>query len=190
MKGATRRRVHGAFTILELVIVMLVIGIIAAMAIPSFMLYVRRARATEALQNVPRIFNAAMAYFEVEHSTRSGTVPALHLPETSPAVPTYVPGADVYAATVQDWDDASWQALAFTVATPMRYRYQYCLGVGHHEGHDCIDGTMEADKTRFEVVAVGDLNGNGVFSLIVREARGAGGPELRPMPLQTYSLDE
>src|SRR5262249_2889290 len=82
-----RSRRWAGFTLIELMIVVAIIGVLASVAIPAFVNYIRKAKSSEAMMNLGRMYNGTMAYYQTEHSTRSGTVPALHLPDTAPPVP-------------------------------------------------------------------------------------------------------
>jgi type IV pilus assembly protein PilA len=53
---------HG-FTLIELMIVVAIIGILAAVAIPNFMTYQAKARQSEAKVSLGAIFTSATAYF-------------------------------------------------------------------------------------------------------------------------------
>ena len=58
------------FTLIELMIVVAIIGILAAIAIPNFMTYQAKARQSEAKVNLGGIFTTATSYF-AENSTFS-----------------------------------------------------------------------------------------------------------------------
>ncbi len=60
-----RLRMSAGFTLIELVIVVAIIGILAALAIPNFMSYQAKARQTEAKVGLGGIFTAATAYYAV-----------------------------------------------------------------------------------------------------------------------------
>ena len=51
------------FTLIELMIVVAILGILAALAIPAFVGYVRRSKSAEATANVKNIFTLAAAYY-------------------------------------------------------------------------------------------------------------------------------
>lgn len=64
------RRLHsrGGFTLIELMIVVVIIGILAALAIPKFMKVTGKAKVSEAKTILKEIFTLEKAYFN-EHDT-------------------------------------------------------------------------------------------------------------------------
>ena len=66
------RRIKGdqGFTLIELMIVVAIIGILAAIAIPNFMTYQAKARQSEAKVNLGGMFTTAVSYF-AENNTFS-----------------------------------------------------------------------------------------------------------------------
>jgi type IV pilus assembly protein PilA len=51
------------FTLIELMIVVAILGILAAIAIPAFVTYVRRSKTVEATENVDKLFSAVSSYY-------------------------------------------------------------------------------------------------------------------------------
>jgi len=64
---AVRRPWRGGFTLIELMIVVAIIGILSAVAIPAFIMYIRRSKTVEATMNIRKMFDSSIAYFEAEH---------------------------------------------------------------------------------------------------------------------------
>jgi len=60
------------FTLIELMIVVAILGILAAIAIPALTKYMRRAKTSEARAQIAKLFDAAKGYFEEEHAARGG----------------------------------------------------------------------------------------------------------------------
>src|SRR5262245_63582545 len=87
MLARLRRKAAGGFTLIELMIVVAIIGILAAVAIPAFMKYIRRSKTTEATMNIRKLFDSSVSYFEDEHAARSGTILAKQFPATSTITP-------------------------------------------------------------------------------------------------------
>ena len=59
---STRKRFHG-FSLMEVMIVVVIIGILAALAYPNLEKYLKRARQTEAKTNLSAIYTAQKIYF-------------------------------------------------------------------------------------------------------------------------------
>jgi type IV pilus assembly protein PilA len=135
MKG----RVRG-FTLIELMIVVAIIGILAAVAIPAFMDYMKRAKTTEAPLMLNKL-GKTLKRMSQEIGSFSPTSSGAPLP-AGPATP---PGANccgghggITGGTIPasvnnkctaDPDsfraDAGWLALDFSVDEPGQYQYSY-----------------------------------------------------------------
>ncbi|MDP7405223.1 MAG: prepilin-type N-terminal cleavage/methylation domain-containing protein [SAR324 cluster bacterium] len=64
---STRKRFHG-FSLMEVMIVVVIIGILAALAYPSLEKYLKIARQTEAKTNLSAIYTAQKIYFTLHQS--------------------------------------------------------------------------------------------------------------------------
>jgi len=174
------RKLKNGFTLVELMIVVAIIGILAAIAIPAFMKNVRKSKTTEATTNIKKMAEGAASYYHEEMNAAGTAVPvAKQFPglggaagATSAQAPAIAGGhpccPQKCAPNPLIWTDQVWQQLKFSMDDPHYYSYAY-----HHDeptgsitGADPVlgDGTSTAGREYFIADAVGDLNCDGVFS--------------------------
>ena len=152
------------FTLIELMIVVAIIGILAAVAIPAFMKYIRRSKTVEATMNIRKLFDATVSYYAAERADPTGLILAKQFPLAQGWTPlqnfccTQAGQKCAAAVTRTSWTLATWQALNFSVDDPFYYSYQ-TMGTG---------GSATAD--RYNLEASGDLNCDGTYSLYRRSA--------------------
>jgi prepilin-type N-terminal cleavage/methylation domain-containing protein len=65
-----RLRKQRGFTLIEIMIVVAILGILAAIAIPALTKYMRRSKTSEARIQLAKLFDATSAYFNEEHVDR------------------------------------------------------------------------------------------------------------------------
>lgn len=65
------RRMRG-FTLIEIMIVVAILGILAAIAIPALTKYMRKSKTSEARIQLAKMFDSTSAYFNEEHVDRGG----------------------------------------------------------------------------------------------------------------------
>ena len=159
-----RRPTHRGFTLVELMIVIGIIGILSAVAIPGFVRYIRRSKTVEASMNVRRMYDSAVAYFQSERADAAGNIVPREFPPNTGWVP--VQGACCAQAGQKCapnsglWNALGWTILNFSVDDPHYYSYNGLRSVG--------TGANAGD--RFLAMASGDLNCNGLYSLFWRTA--------------------
>jgi prepilin-type N-terminal cleavage/methylation domain-containing protein len=76
LKHLRRKQAEGGFTLIELLVVIIIIGILAAIALPSFLNQANRARETEAVNNLGAAGRGQQAYY-LEFVEFAPTVAAL-----------------------------------------------------------------------------------------------------------------
>jgi len=157
MISKLRRKAQEGFTLIELMIVVAIIGILAAVAIPAFMKYIKKSKTSEARQFVKKIYDGARAYYMDRNGreTLADTDAGAQFPDNaatgaiSPVVGTCCASGDKCMPDASLWTDETWVALQFSVDDPHYYSYQY---------------TTAASTSNFYGRAFGDLDCNGTYS--------------------------
>lgn len=143
------RAVEVGFTLVELMIVVVILGILAAVAIPAFSRYVKRSKTSEASAGIASMYRLQLSYYENTQERTSSTSFA-----TCSALPTAAPTASKYPASVTLWMNSSdWAALGFVIDHPHYYQYS-------------TDGSNTAMTAR----AVGNIDGDSTNSTFERSA--------------------
>ena len=169
MFSTLRKQAQKGFTLVELMIVVAIIGILAAVAIPAFTKYIAKSKSTEAREMLKKIHDGARQYFL--DTPQPGMTPVAAQfptaatlgphPATSFCCVGNAVGGDplkcdpTNATIVGHWQDATWQALHFSMDDPFWYSYTYTNPAA----------TAPAAATAsFDAIANGDLDCDGTLS--------------------------
>jgi prepilin-type N-terminal cleavage/methylation domain-containing protein len=153
----SRKRSSG-FTLVELMIVVAIIGILAAVAIPAFSKYIKRAKTAEAAGHLNKMWAGSVTYYETDHVDAAGASVPRKFPVSSTAA---IGGGTECACQATgkcpgggaEWKLASepWVDLAFSIPDAFLYRPKYTSA-----------GTGTA--ATFTAEAIGNLNCDAVLS--------------------------
>ena len=162
-----RLRNAKGFTLIELMIVVAIIGILAAVAIPAFMKYVRRSKTTEATMNIRRLYDSSVAYYESDIANITGTVEKQFPFDVAltPASKCCTNSGEKCAPSPSIWNAPTWAALNFSVDDPHYFQYRY-------EGAtSTATNPWGGTGAWFQAWAHGDLDCDDLFSTFGRGGR-------------------
>lgn len=136
-------------------VVVVILGVLAAIAIPAFIKFIRRANSAEAEEKPSRLLRSSAAYLTQEQSDRGATAAAL--PPRFPVSAPLTPGGeqDFCAPADANWIAPTCMALNFSVADPHDFVYQY-------------DSSGTATSSEFTARAHADLDGDTTCSTYER----------------------
>jgi prepilin-type N-terminal cleavage/methylation domain-containing protein len=113
------------FTLIELMIVVAILGILAAVAIPAFINYMKRAKTSEACVNLKSLAEGAMSYYDAEHNRLSHFLPMSTLgwfPTDRDATSSK---AEVAVYLTQFTNNLTFQALGWVPSEDFYFQYTW-----------------------------------------------------------------
>lgn len=157
-----RNRKWQGFTLVELMIVVVIMGLLASVALPAFTRYIKRSRSVEATMNISRIYQGEFTYNQETHER--GLIGSFVAAAATPSTP---PSDRKYSANVALWSGSpEWAAIGFALDGPHFYQY-----------------STTASTQSFSVHARGDLDADMILSEFSRTAAITPQGEVQGQPL-------
>jgi Tfp pilus assembly protein PilE len=149
-----RRAREGGFSLLELLTIVAIVGMLASLAIPKFLGYMRRSKRGEAELNLTALSKTADTIFAETSSYPQAVAPA------TPAVPCCDQPGRRCAVNQAEWHGVlAWDLLDFEMTQKFYFNYSY----------------SSVAPTAFQARAVGDLDCDGVTVTYILNGNGASG---------------
>jgi prepilin-type N-terminal cleavage/methylation domain-containing protein len=163
-----RNKKNSGFTLVELMIVVAIIGIIAAIAIPAFTKYVKKARTTEVAGYLNKEWAGSITYYMTDFSSGAGGILPRQFPQPSGAWEaahdcSWLTGARCPGNAPVWASDGVWVALKFSIPDSHTYMPGYS-GVGTGTSAEFTAyarGDTDTDGTAAEFFRYGRVNSNG-----------------------------
>ncbi len=182
------KKMDKGFTLVELMIVVAIIGILAAVAIPGFMKYIKDSKTSEAKVNIKAIAEGALSFYQTEHATDSTGVAFFtkQYPNSNFCRSTASQGGSCESGkgnqpTLQnagqkatgDFSKEPWISLNFQTSAPVYYTYSYAGTGSATEASGFTTQTaakldsVTAVDSCFQMVGTTEANGDPKISAIV-----------------------
>jgi type IV pilus assembly protein PilA len=165
MHRILRNKTERGFTLIELMIVVAIIGILAAVAIPKFLDYMKKGKRSEAELNLNAINKAADSEY-AENTSYPQAVQAL-----TPGAACCGGAGRKCAVNAANWNGvAAWDALGFEMTAPHYFQYSYNSAAPAAFTATAV-GDLDCDNTTVTYTLTGDATTGSPTSTIARPPR-------------------
>lgn len=167
-----KMRNRRGFTLIELMIVVAILSILATVAVPAFIKYMRRAKTTEAINSLDKMYKGAAAYYTTPQVNQQGSKLPCQFPSNQGVTP--VEGTccssngqggpdedqdDRCDSQPNIWNTQTWNDLKFQMTDQHYFVYSF-------------DSSGTLSDAGFTATANADLDCDGVQSTFQRMAFG------------------
>ncbi|MDX9724691.1 MAG: prepilin-type N-terminal cleavage/methylation domain-containing protein [Myxococcota bacterium] len=118
-------KASSGFTLIELMMVVAILGILAAVAIPAFSQYIQDSKKGEASTNLRIIADGALAYYHAEQNEFGQIVTGQFPPYVDACSAGADPSGGKVAPDSTTWTDPVWKDLKFDITKPHYFSYCY-----------------------------------------------------------------
>lgn len=163
MRERPRRKQRG-FTLIELMVTVAIIGILASIAIPTFMNYMRKGKVVEAHLAIDKLMKNLRVYQNLHQDLPAGSTGFV------PLLPACTTGGKTLQTPQSVWEaDPGFKALEFHIDEPGYYQYIWIKA-------SPISGIVEAvadfdcDGTNYIHLTQADIIEGNVFETVIFES--------------------
>lgn len=165
------RKAQRGFTLIELMIVVAIIGILAAVAIPQFLDYMKSSKRSEAMLNLNSIEKGAGAQF-AENAAFPNLTAAI-----TPGVACCAQAGKKCAVVQADWvgpagAPTAWDELNFEMTKPFLFQYSYTPAGAGASFTAVARGDLDCDLTTVDYTLQGTTVGGNPNYALTKPARG------------------